>query len=56
MPAIRKDATQISVEFTIVILRDSAGNIIGIAAMLRDVTKRFEEMRALRRQIAALAA
>ena len=55
VPAIRKDGTQISVEFTILISRDNAGNIIGIAAILRDVTKRFEEMRALRRQLAARA-
>jgi hypothetical protein len=26
--------------------------MVGIAAILRDVTKRFEEMRALRRQVA----
>jgi hypothetical protein len=33
-------------------LRDDGGEIIGIAALLRDITKRFEEMRALRRQLA----
>ncbi len=53
VPAMRKDGTQISVEFTILISRDSAGNIVGIAAILRDVTKRFEEMQMLRRQVAA---
>jgi PAS domain S-box-containing protein len=55
VPAIRKDGTQISIEFTILVLRNDAGSIIGIAAILRDVTKRFEEMRALRRQLATSA-
>ena len=49
VPAIRKDGTRISTEFTIVPFRDDAGRMIGIAAIMRDVTKRFEEMRALRK-------
>jgi hypothetical protein len=32
--------------------RDNHARMIGIAAMLRDVTARFEEMRALLRQVA----
>jgi len=52
VPALRKDGTTISVEFTIVLLRDQAGAPIGIAAIMRDVTKRFEETRALRRRLA----
>jgi PAS fold len=39
-------------EFTIVPLRDAAGALIGLAAIMRDVTKRFEEMRALRQKLA----
>jgi PAS domain S-box-containing protein len=53
VPAIRKDGTPLSIEFTIMMLRDDGGEIIGIAALLRDVTKRFEEVRALKRQLAA---
>jgi PAS domain S-box-containing protein len=53
VPAIRKDGAPISVEFTVMLLRDRDNQVIGIAALLRDVTKRFEEMRALRRQLAA---
>lgn len=56
VPALHKDGRQISVEFTILPFRDAAGELIGIAAMLRDVTKRFEEMRGLRRELAALKA
>jgi PAS domain S-box-containing protein len=51
VPALRKDGQRISIEFTILPFRDNAGQIIGIAAILRDVSARFEEMRALRRQL-----
>jgi len=50
VPALRKDGAQISVEFTITPLRDAAGAITGIAAVMRDVTARFEELKALRKQ------
>jgi PAS domain S-box-containing protein len=54
VPALHKDGRQISVEFTILPLCDNAGKLLGIAAFLRDATARFEEMRALRRELAAL--
>jgi PAS domain S-box-containing protein len=53
VPALHKDGRQVSVEFTILPLRDAAGTLLGIAAFLRDATARFEEMRALRRELAA---
>jgi PAS domain S-box-containing protein len=52
VPALRKDGRRISIEFTILPFRDDNARMIGIAALLRDVTTRFEEMRALRRQLA----
>jgi hypothetical protein len=52
VPGPRKDGRRISIEFTIMPFRDEAARIVGIAALLRDVTARFEEMRALRRQVA----
>ena len=52
VPAIRRDGTQISIEFTIVPLRDQAGHLTGLVAVMRDVTERFNEMRALRQKIA----
>jgi PAS domain S-box-containing protein len=55
VPALRKDGRRISIEFTIVPFRDNQARMIGIAAMLRDVTARFEEMRTLRRQLAQRA-
>ncbi|MBV9016242.1 MAG: PAS domain-containing protein [Alphaproteobacteria bacterium] len=54
VPARHKDGRQISVEFTILPMHDAAGAIAGIVAFLRDVTARFEETRALRRELAAL--
>jgi PAS domain S-box-containing protein len=53
VPAVRKDGSRISVEFTVVPFTNSAGQMIGIAAVMRDVTGRFEEMRALRKELAA---
>jgi PAS domain S-box-containing protein len=54
VPALRKDGSQISIEFTVLPFRDERGGMLGIAAILRDVTKRFEETKALRRELAAL--
>lgn len=54
VPAQRKDGTRLSVEFTVLPLRDRAGRTLGIAATLRDVTRRFEEMKALRAAAAAV--
>jgi PAS domain S-box-containing protein len=48
VPALCKDGRRISVEFSIIPFRDSTGAMAGIAAIMRDVTKRFEEMKALR--------
>jgi PAS domain S-box-containing protein len=52
VPALCKDGSRISVEFSIVPFHDGAGRMIGIAAVMRDVTKRFEEMKALRKSAA----
>ncbi len=52
MPGIKKDGAGVSIEFTIVPLRDEAGQLIGLAAIMRDVTKRFEEIRALKQKLA----
>jgi len=53
VPAMRKDGTRISVEFTIVPFTGPDGKMTGIAAIMRDTTERFEELRSLRRQLAA---
>jgi PAS domain S-box-containing protein len=51
VPAIRKDGSTISVEFTITPIKDESGKLIGVAAVMRDVTKQFQEMRALKRKL-----
>lgn len=56
VPARHKDGRQISVEFTILPVHDQHGTLLGIAAFMRDATARFEEMRGLRRELAALKA
>jgi len=53
VPALRKDGARLSVEFTIVPFTDAAGKMVGIAAIMRDATARFEELRALRKKLAA---
>jgi PAS domain S-box-containing protein len=54
VPAIRKDGARISLEFTVVILRQATGDILGVAAILRDVTARWEREKAMRARMAAL--
>lgn len=52
VPATRKDGSQISIEFTISLLHDEAGQLIGAAAVLRDVTARWHEAKALKERLA----
>jgi PAS domain S-box-containing protein len=52
VPGITKDGPVVSIEFTIVSLRNDAGRVTGLAAIMRDVTKRFEETRALKQKLA----
>ena len=52
VPALTKSGRRISVEFTIVMLRNERQEIAGTVAVMRDVTKRFEELRELKRRLA----
>ncbi len=54
VPGLRKDGTRISIEFTILPFA-AAGRVLGIAAILRDVTRHFEELQRLRREVAGKA-
>jgi PAS domain S-box-containing protein len=56
VPATRKDGGTISVEFTIQMLKDDAGRIAGLVAIIRDVTKRFQRERELARRLKELEA
>jgi PAS domain S-box-containing protein len=55
VPGVRKDGTRLSLEFTIVALKGADGGIDGVAALMRDVTARFQETLELRRKLAALS-
>ena len=48
VPALRKDQARLSVEFSIIPFRGEDGAMVGMGAIMRDVTQRFEEMKALR--------
>jgi PAS domain S-box-containing protein len=56
VPGLTKDGRRISVEFTIVLLRSQAEAVAGTVAVMRDVTKRFEELRELTRRLAQAGA
>jgi PAS domain S-box-containing protein len=50
VPGVKKDGTAISVEFTIVPLADGSDRLTGVAAIMRDVTAKFNELRALKKR------
>lgn len=55
VPGLTKDGRRISLEFTIVLLKEGGdGKVRGMVAVIRDVTKRFEETKALKKQLAAM--
>jgi PAS domain S-box-containing protein len=56
VPAIKKDGTRISIEFNILLLRAPTGEILGAAATIQDVTKRWQQQKELRSRLAALEA
>lgn len=56
VPAIRKDGRRISLEFSIALLRDDTGALAGAAAIIRDVTARWEREQASRSRSAPPAA
>ena len=52
-PGIRKDGTRVSLEFSMVLLRDEAGGMQGCASIMRDVTERWKKEKELRERLAA---
>ncbi|RPJ08951.1 MAG: PAS domain S-box protein [Deltaproteobacteria bacterium] len=55
-PALRKDGTSISIEFSMAMLRDGAGEMVGTAAIVRDVTERWMKEKGLKDQLKHLEA
>lgn len=56
VPATTKEGSRISIEFHIVLLRTPAGELTGAAALIQDVTARFQQQKELRARLAALEA
>jgi PAS domain S-box-containing protein len=56
VPAVRKDGQTISIEFTIQLVRDASGRILGPSAVIRDVTARFKREKELRARLKELEA
>ncbi len=54
VPGLHKDGRRLSIEFTIVLMKDVGGRVTGMVASVRDVTARFEETKALKKKLAAL--
>ncbi|OGP26394.1 MAG: histidine kinase [Deltaproteobacteria bacterium GWB2_65_81] len=56
VPAVTKDGERISIEFTINLLLDAEGKVLGPVAVVRDVTARWMREKELRRKLAFLEA
>ncbi|MCJ2071470.1 PAS domain-containing protein [Methylobacterium sp. J-030] len=56
VPAICKDGSQRSIAFTVGMVRDSADQVTGIVAVIRDETERWTEDKRLRQRVAELEA
>ena len=56
VPAMRKDGTRISVEFSIVLLRAASGEMLGAAAIMQDVTARWQQQKQIKERLTLLEA
>ena len=54
VPALHRDGHRLSIEFSVALLRDEADQIVGISAIMREVTERREAEKALRAKLAEL--
>ena len=56
VPAMRKDGSRISIEFNVVLVRAESGELAGVAAMVQDVTARWQKQKEMNARLAALEA
>lgn len=54
VPALHRDGHRLSCEFSIVMLKGAAGETVGVAALMRDVSARWQRERELRAKLATL--
>jgi PAS domain S-box-containing protein len=55
-PALRKEGSRISTEFSMVMVKDDDGAVIGVAAVIRDVSARWQREKDLKERIKVLEA
>jgi PAS domain S-box-containing protein len=53
-PALRKDGTRISTEFSMVLVKGDDGKVLGVAAIIRDVSARWQREKDMKERIRAL--
>jgi len=53
-PGLRKDGSRLSLEFSMVIVRDEKGAVLGTGAIIRDITARFQKEKALKERLKVL--
>jgi PAS domain S-box-containing protein len=56
VPALRKDGSRISLEFSVALIEGEDGAIVGVTAILRDVTERRGREKEMKERLAALEA
>jgi len=54
VPASHRDGQRLSIEFSVALLRDDADQIVGISAIMREITERRNAERELRAKISEL--
>ncbi len=54
VPGLRQDGARISLEFTITLIKDDRGEVLGAAAIIRDVTARWQRDQELKKRLAVL--
>ncbi len=54
VPAVNKAGSPMSISFTVALLNDANGQVIGIASVIRDETIKFQEERLMRKRLAEL--
>ncbi len=54
VPGIRKDGSRVSLEFSVALIRDEDGALLGISAVIRDVTARWQKEREMEERLVSL--
>lgn len=55
-PALRRDGSRLSSEFSMVLVKDADGRVLGVGAIIRDVTARWNREKELKERIRELEA